>query len=347
MPISKIQQNSIADSAVHGQRNFIINGAMQVSARGTSQTGVTGAGYKQAPDRFRLEATSAGTWTVSQSTTAPEGFSNSYKFECTTANGSLSAGSKLSLVQRIEGQNLQHLKKGTSSAESITVSFWVRSSKTGTYIVQIKDQDNNRIYSQAYTILSANTWEYKTLTYAGDTTGFLDNDNSDSLRVFWWLAAGTDFSSGTLATAWESNTNANRAVGQVNLADSTSNDWYITGVQLEIGEATPFEHRSYADELQRCQRYYYQSNNGYHILTKNGYYESQSFYFPTTMRANATITYNTAPVLTGYQSSSSISYSGLSLQGRTDRFFITSSTTANSTYYNWVFNTTIKADAEL
>lgn len=134
----------------------------------------------------------------------------------------------------------------------------MRSAKTGTYIVQLRDQDNGRIYSQAYTISSADTWEHKTLTYTGDTTGVLDNDKADSLRVFWWLVAGTDFSSGTLATAWQANDNADRAVGQVNLADSTSNDWYITGVQLEVGDtATDFEHRSYGEELALCQRYCY------------------------------------------------------------------------------------------
>lgn len=289
MALSKILPASQEQYA--GARNLIINGAFQVAQRGTSETGVTTGNYKQAPDRFRLEATSAGTWTVSQSTTAPEGFSNSYKFECTTANGSLSAGSKLSLLQRIEGQNLQHLKKGTSNAESITVSFWVRSSKTGTYIVQLKDQDNTRSYSQAYTISSANTWEYKTLTYAGDTTGSLDNDNSDSLRIFWWLVAGTDFTSGTLATAWESNTNANRAVGQVNLADSTSNDWYITGVQLEVGEqATPFEHRSYGDELARCKRYYQDYNGATYYSSYGATYNYVTVELHPEMRATPTVT---------------------------------------------------------
>ena len=246
-----------ADAGGLTGRNLIINGAMQVAQRGTSQTGVTNDGYKDAPDRFKVQAGTAGTWTVSQSTTAPDGFSNSYKFDCTTANASLSADSNLHLVYKFEGQDLQHLKKGTSGAESITLSFWVRSAKTGTYIAQLKDQDNNRSYAQAYTISSADTWEHKTLTYAGDTTGVLDNDNGDSFRVFWWLVAGSNYTSGTLATAWESTTEANRAVGQVNLADSTSNDWYITGIQLEVGEqATPFEHRSFADEFAKCKRYY-------------------------------------------------------------------------------------------
>ena len=252
---------TLAWHAPYGNRNLIINGAMQVAQRGTSETGVTTEQYANAPDRFKFIIGNAGTWTVSQSTTAPEGFSNSYKLDCTTADSSLAAGDYILVSQFIEGQNLQHLKKGTSNAESITLSFWVRSAKTGTYIVEIRDNDNTRSISQSYTVSSADTWEHKSLTYSGDTTGTLGNDNGNSLAVQFWLAAGSTFSSGTLATSWGSVTNANRAVGQVNLADSTSNDWYITGVQLEVGSATPFEHRSFGDELARCQRYFYKVTN--------------------------------------------------------------------------------------
>ena len=168
---------------VNGRRNLIINGAMQVSQKGTSQTGITGGGYKKAPDRYNFNVETAGTWTVSQSTTAPEGFSNSYKVECTTADASLAASDVVRLRQRIEGQNLQQLKKGTSNAESVTLSFYVRSSKTGTYIVEIKDQDNSRHIAKSYNITSANTWQYVSITYDGDTTGSLDNDNAESLSL--------------------------------------------------------------------------------------------------------------------------------------------------------------------
>ena len=316
-----------------GARNLVTNGAMQVAQRGTSQTGVTSGGYKDAPDRFKIEADSAGTWTLSQSTTAPDGFSYSYKFDCTTANTSLSAGSKLSISQRIEGQDLQHLKKGTSGAESITLSFWVRSAKTGTYIVQLKDQDNNRTYSQAYTISSADTWEHKTLTYAGDTTGAFDNDNADSLRIFWWLVAGTDYTSGTLATAWQAHNHPDRAVGQVNLADSTSNEWYITGTQLEVGEtATPFEHRSYGDELARCQRYYQRSQTYYYIprgYASEGYV---NLLFPVEMRANPTLTTSVSSAVTG----NSISAVSTGIRG-----YIQSNWSTTPALNNW------QADAEL
>jgi hypothetical protein len=247
----------VYDSSALSNRNLVINGAMTVSQRGTSEASVTSSQYADAPDRFKVEMNTAGTWTVSQSTTAPAGFSNSYKFDCTTADGSLGAGDYIHLSHYFEGQNLQHLQKGSSAAQKVTLSFYVRSAKTGTYIVEFFDQDNNRSISKSYTIDAANTWEKKTITIDGDTSGALGNDNGASFGIFFFLAAGSNFSSGTLNTSWGSRTIANIAVGQVNLADSTSNDWYITGVQLEVGDtATPFEHRSFGQELALCQRYF-------------------------------------------------------------------------------------------
>ena len=155
---------------------------------------------------------------------------------------------------------LQQLKKGTSNAESITISFWVRSNKTGTYIVEIYDHDNSRHINKSYTINSADTWEKKTITFAGDTTGTITNDNGQSLQISWWLGAGSTYTSGSLQTSWGTATNSNRAVGQVNLADSTANEWYITGVQLEVGtSASDFEFLPYDVNLLRCQRYYEKS----------------------------------------------------------------------------------------
>ena len=275
-----------------GARNIIINGNATVAQRSSSTTGVTSTGY-HACDRFKFLYTDAGTWTVSQSTDAPDGFANSYKIECTTADASLAASDYVLFEQRLEGQNLQHLKKGTSSAESVTVSFWVRSAKTGTYIVEIDDNDNSRNINKSYTISSADTWEHKTITFEGDTNGALDNDNNFSFRVIFWLGAGSDFSSGTLATSWQSTTNANRVVGNVNLADTVGNDWYITGCQLEVGSATPFEHRSYGDELQRCMRYYEKSHSSsqYFMNGSSGaQVQRQVNYFQVQKRATPTLT---------------------------------------------------------
>jgi hypothetical protein len=238
-------------------KNIIINGDMSIAQRGTSASGLTGGAYNTA-DRFYLNMGTAGTWTNTISTDVPtgQGFAKSFKLDCTTANASLSAGSYMTVQQRFEGQNLQYLKKGTANAESLTLSFWVKSNKTGTYIAYLRDGDNSRDISKSYTIDSANTWEKKTLTFAGDTTGTLDNDNNLSFYVYFWLAAGTDYTSGTLATSWQSSTAANNAVGQVNLADSTDNEWYITGVQLEAGTtASDFEFLPVDVNLMRCKRY--------------------------------------------------------------------------------------------
>jgi len=239
-------------------RNIIINGDMSIAQRATSASSLTGSSYETV-DRFKQEISSMGTWTQSQSTTVPsgQGFATSLKMDCTTADASPAASDYIFITQKIEGQNLQYLKKGTSSAESTTLSFWVRSNKTGTYIARLRDADNTRSTSKSYTISSADTWEKKTITFDGDTTGTLNNDNGTSLQLYFYLGAGSDYTSGTLATSWEANTNANNAVGQVNLADSTSNEWYVTGVQLEAGtSASDFEFLPHDVNLQRCLRYF-------------------------------------------------------------------------------------------
>ena len=283
----------IGSQTALSNRNLIINGAMQVAQRGTSSTGITSSGYKTV-DRFKTNISSLGTYTQSQSTSAPNGFAFSLKMDCTTADASPSSGDYLNVATIFEGQNLQRLKKGTSDALQMTLSFWVKSAKTGTYIVEFNDTDNSRSTSQSYTISSANTWENKTITVPADTTGTLTNDENSSLEVIFWLAAGSNLTSGTLATVWESRTNANRAVGQVNLSDSTSNDWYITGVQLEVGEqATPFEHRSYADELARCMRYFERIGGYDYAFIANGRQKSTTqtnlgVVFKATKRANPT-----------------------------------------------------------
>ena len=264
-----------------GVRNLIINGDMRIAQRGTSSTGITAVGYYTI-DRWNVSMGTAGTWTMSQDTDVPsgQGFANSIKFACTTANASLSAGSYFNITQRLEGLNLQHLKKGTASAETLTASFWIKSNKTGTYIVETQDMDNTRTVSKSFTISSADTWEKKTITIEGDTTGALDNDNGESLNWKIWLVAGTTFTSGTLQTSWAAQNNANRAVGQVNLADSTSNYINITGVQLEVGtEATPFEHRPYDMELQRCQRYYQTIAIGNGVVGAGMAYSTTSAYY--------------------------------------------------------------------
>ena len=247
----------LAWSTAYRNSNLVLNGSMQVAQRGTSTASVTSGGYYTC-DRFALFGSSFGAYTVSQSSTSPDGFANSLKLDCTTADTNVEASDHFGVQTKFEGQDLQQLQKGTSGAKSVVASFFVRSNKTGTYTLELDDRDNTRSFSKTYTIDSANTWEHKTVTFAGDTTGVLDNDNAGSLFLTWWLMAGSTFNGGTFSTGWASRTNANRvSSSNINLSDSTDNEWYITGVQLEIGEqATPFEHRSYGDELAACQRYY-------------------------------------------------------------------------------------------
>jgi len=180
-------------------RNLIINGDMTVSQRGTTQTGVTSTAYGEWCDRWNFDASSAGTWTLSQSSTVPtgQGFGYSLKYDCTTADASLGASDYVALRALLEAQNLQQLKYGTSNAESLTLSFWVRSNKTGTYIVWFYADDGNRTISKAYTINSADTWEKKTITIDGDTAGTINNDNGIGFRVNFFLGAGSNYTSGT------------------------------------------------------------------------------------------------------------------------------------------------------
>jgi len=254
---------------VFNNKNLLINGGMNVWQRSTSAS-VSTDGYSTV-DRFAIGVGGMGVFTSSRSTDVPsgQGFGYSTKWDCTTADASPAAGDYIIFPQRLEGQNLQHLLKGTSSAKAVTVSFWIKSNKTGTYILELIDADNARNISKSYTIDTANTWEKKEITFEGDTTGVLDNDNGHSLRCQWWFGAGSTFSSGTLQTSWAAGVNANRAVGQVNLADSTSNELYITGCQLEVGStASGFEFEPYQVTDIKCRRYY-DDRTGEHEGSRN------------------------------------------------------------------------------
>jgi hypothetical protein len=266
MSITKVTDAGISTNRIVNP--LIINGDMSLAQRGTSINNTDEAPYLI--DRFRNQAVygstaPTATIAISQSTTVPtgQGFVKSTKYDVTTAQGSLTTDTGYALEQRIEGQNLQMIKKGTSNAEKLTLAFWVRSNKTGTYVVELADMDNSRQCSQSYTISSADTWEKKILNYPADTTGAYDNDNATSLKIRIWVAAGATYTNGTLATTWASTSAGNSAVGQVNLVDSTDNEWYITGLQMEVGEfdsntipSFPFEDHS--TSLLRCQRYFNQ-----------------------------------------------------------------------------------------
>ncbi len=308
----------LTNSQIGGRRNMIINGAMQVAQRATSVTGATDGGYKTC-DRWSVSNTSQGTWTISQSSTTPSDFTNSLKFDCTTADGTTNASDQLGVDTRIEAKDLIQLNYGASSAKTITLSFHVRSNKTGTYTFEAYAQDPNRGFSKTYTIDSADTWEKKEIVIPGDTSASTNfNDDAEIGIIFkWWLAAGSTFTGGTYTdNVWRANTNANRvSSSNVNLADSTDNEWYITGVQLEVGsQATPFEHRSFGEELALCQRYYTlleRANGNVHALV--GYvHTTSSCMYPLhkTMRATPSITNTNFQIL--YAGTTTVNISSIS-----------------------------------
>jgi hypothetical protein len=274
-----------------GFRNLLINGDMRIAQRGTSVASHSADSYTTV-DRWKTRVGGLGVWTVSQDTDVPtgQGFANSIKWNCTTADASPASTDYLILQQIIEGQNIQHLKKGTANPESVTLSFWVKSNKTGTYIIELYDNDNIRQVSKSYTIDTADTWEKKTLTFAGDTTGAFGNDNGPSLYVVHWLAAGSSYQTGTLNTSWANSVQANRVVGQVNLADSTSNYINFTGVQLEVGSgASDFEFLPYDVQLQRCQRYFRTVGDGMIGRASSASVVYYSYHFENPMRSTPTM----------------------------------------------------------
>jgi hypothetical protein len=240
-----------------GNRNKIINGAMQVAQRGTSATSVSASGYYTC-DRWNYHKDGSEIITLSQESDAPADFKYSQKILVTTADIDIPVNSMMRLEQRIEASSLRDINQGTASAKQLNVSFWVKSNKTGSFSVGMFNDNNGATISQPYTINSADAWEHKTVTFVADTSvGTLSTtDNAVGLRLWFALASGTSFNSGT-PNVWSTSA-THRAIGQaVNLFDATNNYWQVTGVQLEAGDtATPFEHRSYGQELALCQRYY-------------------------------------------------------------------------------------------
>jgi hypothetical protein len=289
---------NVYDDGALSNRNMVTNGSMIVAQRGTSVTGVNSGGYRTC-DRwlFDVGENDTGAWTISQASDGPEGFVKSMKFECTTAKSDISADWRyVNLQHRFEGQDVAKLKFGTSNAEGLTVSFWVKSNKTGTYTVELANENASYRLSTAFSVSSSGAWEKKTITVSGDTAHGFVTDNTRALVLLFWLAASPNLSSGSLNTTW-SNSTAGRASGSnVNLADTVGNYFQITGVQLEVGDtATPFEHRSYGDELARCQRYYEQelSYDGNSLFwsgnTTTGFYYFTSCGFAVTKRTAPTV----------------------------------------------------------
>ena len=235
-------------------RNLVHNGAMLVNQRGSSA--ITLSGLTPHIDRFTAYKANAGTQTVEQSTDTPtgEGFKNSLKATCTVADGSVASGDRVAIIHRLEGQHCAHLMWGTANAKTVTLSFYVKSSITGTHGGAFGNGSDNRAYPFTYTISSADTWERKIITVPGDTSGTWATDNTRSIQICWGLGVGTT-NSGT-AGAWES-ADRNSATGATTAFLTTTNaTWFLTGVQLEIGDtATAFEHEPFDITLRKCHRY--------------------------------------------------------------------------------------------
>lgn len=361
MGISSVLGTGALVPAGYGFRNLIINGAMQVHQRGTSASGLGTVTAYYTADRWQTNLGSIGTWTQTVENDAPtgSGFRKSLKMLCTTANASLGAGAEGQIWQKFEGQNLQSIKKGTASAEQVTLSFWVKSNVTGTRIVELYDGDNTRQCSKSYTVDASGTWEKKVITFPADTTGAFDNDNALSLYCLFWLAAGTNFTSGTLGTTWSSATSANRAVGQVNTAAATNNYWQITGVQMEIGPvATAYEFKPIDVEIAQCQRYYEKSYNidvnpgtstsvgiDYFILGTTAGNQGGKVNMSTTKRAAPTITTYTqggtsGQLSTDNQGSVTANVLGQGMSGFSV-YYQGGAASAGAIYFHWV------ADIEL
>ena len=284
----------LTNGQIGGRRNLIINGAYQIAQRGTSSTDQGASeGYKTV-DRWNYTVggdATAGRFTLTQDTSdAPtsEGFGFCTKFDCTTADTSIAAGEALIWRTKLEGGDLQGIKKGTSGAEEITLSFYAKGT-AATYAVELHDEDNQRHNTQKFTVTTS--WQRFELTFAADTTGAFNNDQAASLGIAFYLHGGSDFTGGTFTSnTWASRTAANVAVGISSFYSSTDNEFFIAGVQLEVGStATPIEHRSRGDELNLCLRYYCNTISVYHVDFASSY-SLANFQFPVPMRDSPTYT---------------------------------------------------------
>jgi hypothetical protein len=330
---------SINGGQLGGRRNIVYNGEMKVAQRSASETGLGAAAGYFTLDRWRISPTAtAGRLTMAQVADGPAGFANCLKFTTTTADASIAATEKLLLQTKFEGQDVQQLQKGTSTAKQFTLSFYVKGNAAAIYSVEIKDTDNNRSNTQSFAVTTA--WNRIELIFAGDTTGALDDDNAESISVNIWLHGGSNFTSGTYASnTWAATTNANRyaVADRTSIFDSTDRTFFITGVQMETGAtATEFEHRSYGTELALCQRYYYRQTH----LSGNGVFAvgvmntTTNFrglwHLPVTMRTSPTLSNDTVTYFTA-QSSANKAASAMSSIGGTLNSLWLSVTVASGT----------------
>lgn len=263
--MSKARQLAQKPTQPTGRKNFLINADMRINQRG-DETGHSGAAYILDRWETSMYNTGSGTVDVSRATDAPSGFTKSMKFDVNAADSSQDANAQMYIEQQIEAQNIDWLKFYEANPDTVTISFWVKSNLTGSFSATLKLSDNNsshvssstRVYNFTYSISAADTWEKKTKTITLDssTSETKATGNNFGMSLAFWLAAGSS-RDGVTADTWANNGNATCDSDNLDLFASASNNWYVTGVQIEAGSvATEFEHRSYGEELQLCQRYY-------------------------------------------------------------------------------------------
>lgn len=362
MPLSKIQGIDGQVTSNLGRRNLVINGAMQVAQRGTSATGVTNNGSHFIIDRFKTVINSAYTNTVEQSTDVPSGYGFVYSLKqtFTTANSSPSSGDYNVLDQNLEKQSIYSTQNGTSSAKSITLSFWVKSSVTGTFAVALQNYGSSRRSNVlSYTISSANTWEKKVIVTTADTSANTNNANGSGLGLRFALGSGSSYEASNATTGWQT-ADYFGFTGATYPAATTNATWQITGVQLEVGSAsTDFEHRSFGEELSLCQRYYIQYENSSGsgnqaffpgMIASNRAYIP--FGFPNEMRVAPSASYGAAliRVVSASQTQTNVNpdefFTPSNKNGRF-RFPVGSHTNGQACYIAMDDGAVVKLDAEL
>ena len=277
-------------------RNIIINGAMNVAQYGTSASNTGGTSARSVDRFFAGNPSASAVQTFSQEVDGPAGFYNSAKATCTTALTSYGTNAQSKIEYRIEGLDLAHVQLGTSNAQTLSVSFYVKSNKTGNTAIGLLNQNNDRSFVHQYTIASANTWQRVSFKVVGDTTGTWNKDTSVGMRMRWGTF-GTDYQTGTF-DAWQSGQKMATSNSPINFNSATGDYIQITGVQVELGDTvTSFEHRSFAEELLRCQRYCYadRGSEDYHAVSQGHFNGSGTgitmLYTPVCMRAAPTLSY--------------------------------------------------------
>ena len=349
MSQTKVAAPFIANNA--NFRNLLINGEMQVTQK--ADTSVHNNGLVRPCDMWKQEASNCdnltGTLAIDSSVPAGYGFSGSLRFDTTTAESALASDENVKLVTDVEAQNAHHLCYGHADAKKTVLNWWSKSNLSGSsnkFVINVSAPDGSRHISKTFFHASANTWENFTFVIDGDSSGTINDDNGVGLTLTWVLAAGSDYTS-TDSTSWVSTSNAGLAYQQTaNITSSTSNDFYITGVQLEVGEvATDFEHLPFDVQFHRCQRYHQRITHRYRIVTRwnnnsgapIGYMD-----FMQTMNHEPTIT-NSGTYEDGTGYGQTPSYGGTTADGTYIAGAVSVST--NNTHY--IHNGVSEMDAQL